>query len=54
MRKEITKERARLINLMASEKATGAPTVPFSPSMEIMHSCSDHQHRHGLFVVDEE
>lgn len=54
LRKEITKERARLINLMANEKAAGAPTIPFSPSIEIMHSCSDHQHRHGLFVIDEE
>jgi hypothetical protein len=39
---------------MANEKAAGAPTIPFSPSIEIMHSCSDHQHRHGLFVIDEE
>jgi len=54
LRKEIIKERVRLINLMANEKAAGAPTVPFSPSMEIMHSCNDHQHRHGLFVIDEE
>jgi hypothetical protein len=30
----------------------GGPTVPFSPSMEIMHTCTDHFHNHGLLVID--
>jgi len=54
LRKDIAKERTRLISRMTGEKNAGAPTVPFAPSMEIMHSCSDHQHRHGLFVIDEQ
>lgn len=52
MRKEIAKERARLIAKMVGEKRSGAPTVPFAPSMHIMYGCSDHNHSHGLFVID--
>ncbi|MBX9784188.1 MAG: amidohydrolase family protein [Chitinophagaceae bacterium] len=54
MRVEIAKERARLIAKMIGEKRAGAPTVPFSPSMEIMHTCSEHNHSHGLLVIDAE
>ncbi len=52
VRVEIAKERARLITKMVGEKRMGGPTVPFAPSMEIMHTCSDHSHKHGLLVVD--
>ena len=52
LRIQIAKERARLIARMTGEKRMGAPTVPFAPSMEIMHTCSDHNHKHGLFVID--
>jgi imidazolonepropionase-like amidohydrolase len=52
MRVEIAKERARLIAKMAGEKRMGNPTVPFAPSMEVMHTCSDHNHKHGLLVID--
>jgi imidazolonepropionase-like amidohydrolase len=52
LRVEIAKERARLIAKMVGEKRMGGPTVPFAPSMEIMHTCSDHAHKHGLLVVD--
>jgi len=54
MRVAIAAERTRLIGKMTSEKMSGAPTVPYAPTMQIMHHCSDHQHRHGLFVVEEE
>ena len=54
MRVAIAAERTRLIGKMTSEKMSGAPTVPYAPTMQIMHHCSDHQHRHGLFVIEEE
>lgn len=52
MRQQIAKERARLIAKMIGEKRAGAPTVPFAPSLQMMYHCSDHAHKHGLFVVD--
>ncbi|MEJ8817768.1 amidohydrolase family protein [Lacibacter sp. H407] len=52
LRLDIAKERARLMAKMIGEKRAGSPTVPFAPSMEIMHTCSDHNHSHGLLVVD--
>ncbi|TWI83350.1 imidazolonepropionase-like amidohydrolase [Lacibacter cauensis] len=52
LRVDIAKERARLMAKMIGEKRSGMPTVPFAPSMEIMHTCSDHNHSHGLLVVD--
>jgi len=52
LRVDIAKERARLMAKMIGEKRSGMPTVPFAPSMEIMHTCSDHNHSHGLLVID--
>ena len=52
LRIEIAKERARLMTKIVGEKRMGAPTIPFAPSMEIMHTCSDHYHSHGLLVID--
>jgi hypothetical protein len=40
------------VQKMLNEKKGGGPTGPASASMEIMHSCSDHNHKHGLLVVD--
>jgi hypothetical protein len=54
MRAAIAKERARLITKMTGEKRNGGPTVPFAPSMQIMHTCSEHNHSHGLLVIDAE
>ncbi len=54
LRVEIAKERARLVAKMVSEKRAGLPTAPFAPSMEIMHTCTEHFHRHGLLVIDVE
>lgn len=54
MRLAISAERTRLIGKMTSEKMSGAPTVPYAPTMQLMHHCSDHQHRHGLFVIEGE
>ena len=52
LRIEIAKERARLMSKIVGEKRMGAPTIPFAPSMELMHTCSDHYHSHGLLVID--
>ena len=52
MQKQVDAERLRLIRKMNGEKRSGAPTVPAQPSYEIMHTCMDHGHSHGLLVVD--
>jgi len=54
LRIEIAKERARLMAKMTGEKRAGMPTVPYAPSMELMHTCTDHYHSHGLLVIDAE
>ena len=52
LRENIRQERSRLINKMLGEKRSGAPVQAGRASMEIMHTCSDHLHSHGLLVVD--
>jgi len=52
MQKWVDVERNRLIKKMNGEKRSGAPVTPAQPSYQVMHSCSDHQHSHGLLVVD--
>jgi imidazolonepropionase-like amidohydrolase len=52
MRKQITAERNRIIRKMISEKKTGAPVQQAQPSYQFMHSCSEHQHDHGLLTID--
>lgn len=48
----VAAERRRIINRMAGEKRAGAPTTPAVPSYQIMHTCSDHAHSHGLLTID--
>ena len=52
MQKWVDVERNRLIKKMNGEKRSGASVTPAQPSYHIMHSCSDHQHSHGLLVID--
>lgn len=54
MQKWVETERNRLIRKMNSEKRSGAPVIPAQPSYRLMHTCSEHQHDHGLLVVDTE
>lgn len=54
MQKWVDVERNRIIKKMNGEKKSGSPVQPAQPSYQIMHTCSDHQHRHGLLVVDVE
>lgn len=48
----VDRERNRIIRKMNSEKRSGAPMQRAQPSYRIMHTCSDHQHNHGLLTID--
>jgi imidazolonepropionase-like amidohydrolase len=52
LRSKIAAEKNRLVQKMLQEKKNGAPVQPARASMEIMHSCSEHAHQHGLLVID--
>jgi len=52
MQKLVDAERTRLVKKMLGEKRAGAPVQPAVPSYQIMHTCSDHLHNHGLLVID--
>jgi imidazolonepropionase-like amidohydrolase len=52
MQKSIDAERNRLVKKMVGEKRSGAPVTAPQPSYQIMHTCSDHLHSHGLLVID--
>ncbi|MBN8685948.1 MAG: amidohydrolase family protein [Chitinophagales bacterium] len=54
LQQDVQAERARLVKKMNGEKRSGAPVIPAMPSYQLMHSCSDHGHSHGLLVVDAE
>lgn len=54
MQQKVDAERLRLVKKMNGEKRSGAPTIPAQPSYQLMHTCSDHGHSHGLLVVEEE
>ena len=46
--KWVDAERNRIIKKMNGEKRSGAPVTPAQPAYQIMHTCSDHQHSHGI------
>jgi adenine deaminase len=50
--RQVDAERLRLIRKMNGEKRSGAPTIPAQPSYQLMHTCHDHGHSHGLLVID--
>jgi imidazolonepropionase-like amidohydrolase len=52
MRKVVDVERNRIIKKMNGEKRSGGPMQPAQPSYQIMHTCSDHYHSHGLLIID--
>jgi imidazolonepropionase-like amidohydrolase len=52
LQKDVDAERLRLVRKMNGEKRSGGPTIPAQPSYQIMHTCSDHGHSHGLLVID--
>ncbi len=53
-RKTISAERFRLVQKMIGEKRTGGPGAvrPAEPSLQILLSCGDHEHKDGLYTVD--
>jgi imidazolonepropionase-like amidohydrolase len=52
LRQQIMAERSRLVQKMLNEKKGGGPTGPAMPSFRRMNTCSEHNHKHGLLVVD--
>ncbi|HMK27038.1 MAG TPA: amidohydrolase family protein, partial [Chitinophagaceae bacterium] len=52
LQKDVDAERARLVKKLNGEKRSGTPTIPAQPTYQIMHTCSDHGHSHGLLVID--
>ncbi|MFL5741369.1 MAG: amidohydrolase family protein [Flavisolibacter sp.] len=52
MKKMVDAERNRIIKKMIGEKRRGEPVQPVQPSYQIMHTCSEHYHDHGLLVID--
>lgn len=52
LQKLVDADRNRLIKKMVAEKRSGAPIQPAQPSYQLMHTCMDHFHSHGLLVID--
>jgi imidazolonepropionase-like amidohydrolase len=52
--KQVAAERMRIVRKMNSEKRSGMPVSPVQPSYQVMQSCGEHFHRHGLLVIDAE
>ena len=52
LQQKVDAERLRLVRKLNGEKRSGAPTVPAQSSYQLMHTCSDHGHSHGLLVID--
>jgi len=52
MQLAVDAERNRLVKKMVGEKRSGAPVQAAIPSYQIMHTCSDHLHSHGLLTID--
>jgi imidazolonepropionase-like amidohydrolase len=54
MQKQVDAERNRLVKKMVGEKRSGAPVQPAMPSYQVIQTCSDHMHSHGLLAIDAE
>ncbi|MBI5373068.1 MAG: amidohydrolase family protein [Sphingobacteriales bacterium] len=54
LQQEVQAERMRLVQKMNGEKKSGMPVLPAQPTYEILHSCSDHGHSHGLLIIEAE
>jgi adenine deaminase len=52
LQKLVDTERNRLVKKLVGEKRTGAPMQAAQPSYQIMHTCTDHGHSHGLLTID--
>ena len=45
-------ERNRLIKKMNGEKKQGAKVTPAKPAYEVLHTCDDDRHSHGILIMD--
>jgi imidazolonepropionase-like amidohydrolase len=54
LQKLVDVERNRLIKKMNGEKRSGAPVTPAQPTYQVIHTCSEHSHSHGLLTIDED
>ncbi len=52
LQKQVDAERARLVKKLNGEKRNGTPTIPAQPSYQIIHTCSDVGHSHGLLEIE--
>jgi len=52
LQKVVDAERNRLVKKLVGEKRSGSPVQPAQPSYQLMHTCSDHGHSHGLLTID--
>ncbi|GAA4344108.1 amidohydrolase family protein [Flaviaesturariibacter amylovorans] len=54
LRKTVAEERNRLVRRMIGEKRSGAPVTPAQPSYQVMLTCGEHHHSHGLLTIDQQ
>lgn len=54
MEQQIAAERMRIVRKMNSDKKAGLPTQPAQPSYQVMQTCNEHYHSHGLLTIDAE
>jgi imidazolonepropionase-like amidohydrolase len=52
MQKQLDAERQRLVKKMVAEKRSGAPVIPAQPTYQVILSCGEHYHSHGLLAVN--
>jgi imidazolonepropionase-like amidohydrolase len=52
MEKQVASERMRIVRKMNNEKSSGRQVRPAEPSYQVMQSCGEHFHNHGLLVID--
>lgn len=52
MQKIVDADRNRIIKKLIGEKRSGAPMQSAQPTYQIMQTCSDHYHSHGLLTID--
>jgi imidazolonepropionase-like amidohydrolase len=53
-RKKIIAERNRLIQKMIGDKRMGNPTMPATPSWQVVLGCGESHHHNGLITLDED
>jgi imidazolonepropionase-like amidohydrolase len=52
MRKQVSQERLRIMRKMTAEKRSGAPVTAPQPTYNVMQTCGEHYHSHGLLTID--